>query len=330
MVEFSIIVPVYQVKKYLKRLVNSVLAQDYAAYELILVDDGSSDGSEKICDEFSAKYAQIKTIHKKNGGVSSARNEGIQRAEGNYLIFLDADDYIDKNYLSDAAAVVEEKAPDILIYGYCLETNSGMEQLLPKLNGDYTQESLPKDFAIFAQESSFNSVCNKVFRADIVREKQLEFPIQKIAEDGIFVCRFLQNTKNFYFVERAYYHYCQNEGSAVHKFCASRWEDENNYLKEMQKCVEYLAPEQMGIIMGIKYRNAAMFDLYNLLESEESIFACAETLRKHLKQIYDFIDWNMDSPDRLLKLQLKMLQGHHTLQLITLMRLNKIIKRLGK
>ena len=66
MVEFSIIVPVYQVRKYLKRLVNSVLAQDYAEYKLILVDDGSSDGSEKICDEFSAEFAQIKTIHKKN------------------------------------------------------------------------------------------------------------------------------------------------------------------------------------------------------------------------------------------------------------------------
>lgn len=330
MVEFSIIVPVYQVKKYLKRLVNSVLAQDYAAYELILVDDGSSDGSEKICDEFSAKYAQIKTIHKKNGGVSSARNEGIQRAEGNYLIFLDADDYIDKNYLADAAAVVEEKAPDILIYGYCLETNSGMEQLLPKLNGDYTQESLPKDFAIFAQESSFNSVCNKVFRADIVREKQLEFPIQKIAEDGIFVCRFLQNTKNFYFVERAYYHYCQNEGSAVHKFCASRWEDENNYLKEMQKCLEYLAPEQMGIIMGIKYRNAVMFDLYNLLESDKSIYGCSNILKEHLRQNYSYIDWNIDTQERLLRLQVKMLQGQHTLELIALMRLKKKIKQLGK
>lgn len=330
MVEFSIIVPVYQVQKYLKRLVNSVLAQDYATYELILVDDGSSDGSEKICDEFSAKYAQVKTIHKKNGGVSSARNEGIKRAEGNYLIFLDADDYIDKNYLADAAAVVEEKAPDILIYGYCLETNSGMEKLLPKLNGEYTQESLPKDFAIFAQESSFNSVWNKVFRADIVREKQLEFPIQKIAEDGIFVCRFLQNAKSFYFAERAYYHYCQNEGSAVHKFCTSRWEDESNYLKEMQKCVEYLAPEQMRAIMGIKYRNAVMFDLYNLLESDTSIYGCSKILKEHLRQNYSYIDWNMDTQERLLRLQIKMLQGQHTLELVALMRLKKKIKRMGK
>ena len=330
MVEFSIIVPVYQAKKYLKRLVNSVLAQDYAAYELILVDDGSSDGSEKICNEFSAKYAQVKTIHKKNGGVSSARNAGLQRAEGKYLIFLDADDYIDKNYLSDVADVVQKKVPDILVYGYCLETNNGTEKLLPKLGGEYTQESLPKDFAIFAQESSFNSVCNKVFRADIVREKQLEFPIQKIAEDGFFVCRFLQNAKNFYFAKRVYYHYCQNEGSAVHKFCASRWEDESNYLKEMQKCVEYLAPEQMEAIMGIKYRNAVMFDLYNLLESNSSIYSCSKILKEHLKQNYSYINWNMDTQEWLLKLQIKMLQGQHTLGLIALMHLKKKIKRLGQ
>ncbi len=330
MVEFSIIVPVYQVKKYLKRLVNSVLAQDYVAYELILVDDGSSDGSEKICDEFSAKYAPVKTIHKKNGGVSSARNEGIQKAEGKYLIFLDADDYIDNDFLSDAATVLQEKAPDVLVYGYCLETNNGTEKFMPKLNGNYTQESLSKDFAVFAQESSFNSVWNKVFRADIVREKQLEFPIQKIAEDGIFVCQFLQNAKNFYFVERAYYHYCQNEGSAVHKFCASRWEDENNYLKEMQKCVEYLAPEQMGIIMGIKYRNAVMFDLYNLLESDKSIYDSSKILKEHLRQNYDLTDWNIDTQERLLRLQVKMLQRQHTLELMAMMRLKKKIKRLGK
>ena len=330
MVEFSIIVPVYQARKYLKRLVNSVLSQDYAAYELILVDDGSSDSSGIICDEFSVKYAQIKTIHKKNGGVSSARNEGIQKAEGKYLIFLDADDYIDNDFLSDAATVVQEKAPDVLVYGYCLETNNGTEKLLPKLNGDYTQESLSKKFAVFAQESSFNSVCNKVFRADIIRAKQLEFPIQKIAEDGIFVCQFLQNAKNFYFAERAYYHYCQNEGSAVHKFCASRWEDESNYLKEMQKCVEHLAPEQMKVIMGIKYRNAVMFDLYNLLESDESIYGCSKILKEHLRQNYSYIDWNIDTRERLLGLQIKMLQGQHTLELVALMRLKKKIKRLGK
>lgn len=330
MVEFSIIVPVYQAQKYLKRLVNSVLAQDYAAYELILVDDGSSDGSDIICDEFSTKYAQVKTIHKMNGGVSSARNEGIQKAEGKYLIFLDADDYIDNIFLSDVATVVKEKAPDVLVYGYCLEANSSTEKRLPKLHGDYTQESLSKDFVVFALESSFNSVWNKVFRADLIREKQLEFPIQKIAEDGIFVCQFLQNAKNFCFVERAYYHYCQNEGSAVHKFCASRWEDERNYLKEMQKCVEYLAPEQMKAIMGIKYRNAVMFDLYNLLESDRSIYGCSKILKEHLRQYYSCIDWNMDTQERLLRLQIKMLQGQHTLELVALMRFKKKIKRLGK
>lgn len=330
MVEFSIIVPVYQAQKYLKRLINSVLAQDYAEYELILVDDGSSDGSGKICDEFSAEFAQIKTIHKKNGGVSSARNDGIQNAQGKYLIFLDADDYIEKGFLKDASEKLGETVVDVLVYGYYLETKSGTEKLLPKLSGVYLPESLSKEFATFALESSFNSVCNKIFRADIIKENQIEFPIQKIAEDGIFVCLFMQNAKKFYFAGRAYYHYCQNDDSAVHKFCASRWEDENRYLKEMRKCIECLAPKQTRMIMEIKYRNAILFDLYNLLESKDSIFACAETLKKHLEQIYNFIDWNMVTSDRLLKLQLKMLQGNHTLELIILMRLKRKIKRLGK
>lgn len=330
MMEFSIIVPVYQVQQYLERLVNSILTQDYTEYELLLVDDGSSDGSERICDEFSAKYEQIKTIHKKNGGVSSARNEGIRNAQGRYLIFMDADDYIDKDFLSDAASVIEKNAPDVLVYGYCLEINNGTEKLLPKLDGDYTREALATDFAIFALESSFNSVWNKIFRADIIREKQLKFPLQKIAEDGIFVCRILKNANTFYFIKNAYYHYCQNEGSAVHKFCESRWADENNYLKEMQKCAECLAPQQADKIMGIKYRNAILFDLYNLLESKSSTAICAETLKNHLDTLYDAIDWKLETQDKMLKLQLTLLRKYRTLELIAVMRLKKKIKRLEK
>lgn len=330
MVEFSIVVPVYQAKKYLKRLVKSVLEQDYKKYELLLVDDGSSDGSETICDIFSAQYTQIKTIHKKNGGVSSARNEGIRSAKGRYLVFLDADDYIDGGFLSDAAAIIEKNAPDVLVYGYCLEKSNATENYLLPLAGNYTQKTLLDKFATFAKDSSFNSVCNKIFCMDIIQREKLEFPQQKIAEDGIFVCRFLRNASTFYFSNKSYYHYCQNAGSAVHKFCESRWKDENNYLKEMQKCAQHLAPMHVSRIMGIKYRNAILFDLYNLLESKDSTMLCARTLKKHLSTIYDLIDWNLETQDKMLKLQLQLLRKYHTLELIALMRFKKKIKRLGQ
>jgi glycosyltransferase involved in cell wall biosynthesis len=323
MVNFSIIVPVYQAQQYLERLIESVLAQDYTSYELILVDDGSHDGSANICDKFSDSYANIITIHKRNGGVSSARNEGIRRARGKYMIFLDADDYVDEGYLSDAAAVIEKYRPDILFYGYNTESKDGKEKSLPALNGAYTKSTLAKEFATIVLESSFNSAWNKIFCTNIIQEQKIEFPMQQIAEDGIFICRYLQYAKSFYFVRKTYYNYCQNEGSTVHKFIASRWIDENNYLKEVEKCVQSFASDQISIIMGIKYRNAILFDLYNLLESNKSILECSRILQNHLQESYQFIDWNIDTQDQMLKLQVRMLQRRHTFGLIALMRMKR-------
>lgn len=330
MVKLSIIVPVYQVEQYLERFIYSVLSQNYEKYELILIDDGSSDRSGRICDEFSEKYPHIRTIHKKNGGVSSARNEGIKNAKGQYIIFGDADDYYDSTFLNDISVILEKNSQDICICGYYHETNRGLEPIIPQMRGAYSRKSLSNKFEKLLKDNSFNSVWNKVFRLDIIKENQIAFPIQKIAEDGIFVCRYLQKVESLYFVDKAYYHYCQNEGSAVHKYCASRWEDESKYLKEMQRCVEYLAPEQMKVIMGIKYRNAVMFDLYNLLESNSSIYSCSKVLKEHLKQNYSCIDWNMDTQEWLLKIQIKMMQRQHILVLIALMRLKKKINRWGK
>lgn len=103
---FSIIVPIYNVEKYLRCCVDSVLAENFADYEMILVDDGSPDGCGKICDEYAGKYPHIKVIHKENGGLSDARNAGIRAAKGDYLIFLDSDDYwADTNRSKNAGGV---------------------------------------------------------------------------------------------------------------------------------------------------------------------------------------------------------------------------------
>ena len=95
----SIVVPVYKVEKYINRCVESILKQTYKNFELILVDDGSPDMCPHICDEYAAKYDFIRVIHKKNGGLSDARNHGIEVAKGNYITFIDSDDYVSVDYL---------------------------------------------------------------------------------------------------------------------------------------------------------------------------------------------------------------------------------------
>lgn len=105
------------------------------------MDDGSSDGSEKICDKFSTKYKQIKTIHKENGGVSSARNCGIENAKGNYIIFLDADDYIDHDFLVDASKTIEKHQADIFVYGYYAESEKMLREFLPIVDSGPTSSA---------------------------------------------------------------------------------------------------------------------------------------------------------------------------------------------
>lgn len=179
MTEFSIIVPVYQAHQYLERLITSILAQSYDKYELLLVDDGSSDGSEKICDKFSTKYKQIKTIHKENGGVSSARNCGIENAKGNYIIFLDADDYIDRDFLVDASKTIEKHQADIFVYGYYAESEKMLREFLPSLSGVYDNAIFSEMIPTFIQDEAFNSVWNKVFSARIINDNNLRFCIPK-------------------------------------------------------------------------------------------------------------------------------------------------------
>lgn len=113
-IKFTIIVPIYNAEVTLKRCIDSILIQTYKDFELILVDDGSKDKSSEICDEYKAKDARVKVIHKQNGGVSSARNAGILVARGEYLVFVDADDYIDSDYLKNFS----QSSADIIACGY--------------------------------------------------------------------------------------------------------------------------------------------------------------------------------------------------------------------
>ena len=117
---FSVIIPVYNIADYLPQCIDSVLAQDFQDYEIILVDDGSTDGSSEICDKYVLEYEQIKVIHKENTGPSDARNIGIKNAIGDYIIFLDGDDFWQGNTIFfDLSKIIrEENHPDLIVYGF--------------------------------------------------------------------------------------------------------------------------------------------------------------------------------------------------------------------
>ena len=144
MPKFSIIVPVYNVEKYLDECVQSIVSQDFSDWELILVDDGSTDSSPALCDGYSAIDSRIITVHQKNGGASSARNNGIDSAHGSYIMFLDSDDYYnDTSALSLVNEKITQKNPDVIMFG-CTDYNMQTGEVRVSRNGydiDYIENS---------------------------------------------------------------------------------------------------------------------------------------------------------------------------------------------
>ena len=180
---FSIIVPIYNVERYLEQCIESVLAQDYQNYELILVDDGSPDNSIDICTKYAKQYSNIVFIHKINGGLSDARNAGIKLARGEYLMFLDSDDYWEgTSILSDLSKISEEN-PDLIIYDLTFRYKDNKKEYYPiskeGLTGDYIV-----DFYTLTSRNIFRpSACNKVVKRKIIMDNQLFFPKGKNHED---------------------------------------------------------------------------------------------------------------------------------------------------
>ena len=177
---FSVIVPIYKIEKYLSRCIDSVLAQSFADYELILVDDGSPDGCPAICDAYAQKDARIKVIHKENGGLVSARQAGIVEAVGDYIFHLDGDDAICEDALENASQIIREMHPDIVSFSYRRyidgELGEVVEDLLPE--GLYQKEDIrehiyPNLLCNDHMKHLFGYMCIKAVKRELATKHQL-------------------------------------------------------------------------------------------------------------------------------------------------------------
>ena len=210
----SIIIPIYNVEKFVKQAVNSALNQTYKNLEIILVDDGSTDASGQICDEYSAIDARVKVIHQVNRGLSAARNAGLEIATGTYVMFLDADDFLEENACEVLYHEIEKTKADYVIGNYIHVTYNGQKWNKPLFDTEkYTQFKLSiEDY----QKSFFvmNSVVwNKIFRRAFIEKHQLRFIPKAIAEDAIFSIYCYTHTDNAYYINDVVYNYRQNEAN---------------------------------------------------------------------------------------------------------------------
>lgn len=214
----SVIVPVYNVKNYLCKCVDSIINQTYNNLEIILVDDGSTDGSGAICDEYVLKDSRVKVIHKENGGVSSARNLGIAQAGGEYICFVDSDDWLELDYFAEAAQLLQEERPVLLLNNFVMDDAVG----------NISCRFSPLQVSRWDAETAFYEIANACHVGweavasfyEATACKKIVFDERVLfSEDLLFRYQFTKMNPGLYLYKfLCKYHYYMRSGSAVNSY----------------------------------------------------------------------------------------------------------------
>lgn len=207
----SIIIPIYKVEKYLKRCIDSVLVQTYSNLQIILVDDGSPDNCPKICDEYASRDTRIEVIHQKNSGVSNARNNGLKIAKGDYVLFIDSDDYIAPDMCEKMLILAEQNKADMVVcnitYTYLHKPNFTPNPILRK---PYTQVSSEQALILAITEHSFGDtgMCNKLCKRSLLANFKFKENVR--SEDFFALCVLFPKAKKIIYTPQSFYFYFQN------------------------------------------------------------------------------------------------------------------------
>ena len=223
----SVIIPVYNVEKYLASCLKSVIEQTYRQIEIILVNDGSADTSGRICDDFAAQDERIKVIHKENGGPVSARNTGLRAALGKYICYIDSDDWVEPNMLEGLYQTLKEKDVDLVMCGYYEDTGNKSKPVYHGLpEGKYDREALINDIYpnMMVNEAFFEwgiipGLVAKLFKREIIEDYQLEEDERiKMGDDAACIYPSLLTADSIYIMHECLYHYRQVLTSLVRGF----------------------------------------------------------------------------------------------------------------
>lgn len=279
---FSIIVPVFNIKSYISYCIESLVCQNYEDFEIILVDDGSTDDSSLICDKFAIKYNFIKVIHKQNGGLSSARNAGLDIANGDYVLFIDGDDYLQNGAINELVTIVKNTSADVVQFGYeevlGYDRYSDSIKRLIKNESEIVLETNRYKFYdnLYRLGGVAASACTKLMRLDLV--KSLRFREGLIHEDEQFTSHLLESCKSIAYVNNFLpYKYVMREGSIIHE----------NFSEKKLYDLSFIYEERIEILQNLSYN-----DLVNRTASkyfDVLILLYGETLKTNNKRAQHFI-----------------------------------------
>lgn len=228
---FSVVIPVYNGEKYLRKALDSVIQQTFSDWEMILIDDGSSDGSLAICEEYAARDSRIQCFHKENEGVTIARKLGTDRSSGEYIVFLDCDDWLDTDCLEKLSEAIRENDPDIVLFGHMDEMPGVYSRPWTwDREGLYSRKNIEtKIFPSLIHDAQAHyfpyNLCGNAIRRDLLQDNMIADSRATIGEDGACMIPTVYQARSMFFMKPCFYHYLYNPASASRSHQVIPWDN---------------------------------------------------------------------------------------------------------
>ncbi|MBO7560616.1 glycosyltransferase [Candidatus Saccharibacteria bacterium] len=284
----SVIVPVYNVEKYLRKCVDSIIGQTYPNLEILLIDDGSTDDSKTIVDEYARDYKQIRAVHQKNGGLSSARNTGIANAQGEWLAFVDSDDYIDARFIEKLYDLAAKNDSDITTCSF--EAFTDDNSILKKSPVWPTEVMTGEETVICSFKNKLPAyVCLSLFSAKLFADPKMRFPEGKEFEDIAIRVRLLSQAKKVAFTnEKIYYYLMRGDAITGKKFSKKRYDD---YMYALNEVKDYLIEngtekERENLNYFLYYSQNTLLNYLAREKSTKENMKFWRQIRKNLRELY--------------------------------------------
>ena len=309
--KYSVIIPVYNVEKYINRCVKSILSQRYNDLEIILIDNGSTDRSGSICDIYANEYANISVYHIENHGVGSARNFGLSKARGEFIYFVDSDDYLVGNLFADFADKLVLDL-DLAVFSYYnsfeedLTEKQRTEKSLP-FKGNYEKDGFIKIFKELFLSDMLYTVWNKIYRREFLLENNLSFEQYELGEDVRFNLDIYRKVNKIYLSQDSYYVYViGRKGSAMSGYNPKRLQYQLQELKLVDKLLEDWHLDNSNLDNNVKAR-ILMSNIYNITKQKLPVNKKVKLVKEICKKqdIADFIKNDSSVLNPLIKLLLK-------------------------
>lgn len=290
----SIVVPIYNAQNYLEKCISSIAEQTYRNLEIILVDDGSTDNSPAICDEWAENDSRIKVIHKQNQGAGLARNAGIDNASGEYICFFDSDDYIHPALVEKCVAKANETGADVVLFGKnnVCEASGEIKPQTRYANALYTGDAVQKELlsGLFSYATQHGiGVWSKFFKLSIIKNNSIKFKSERefLSEDAFFVLEYFSKAQKCAVIKENLYNYLERSGSLSRNIDQNRQEKNNRFLTA---CVEYIDKEDLPsqVKAHLKAHLMARYHIYTItaLKQINKSTLAPKQKRKAMQNIY--------------------------------------------